>query len=155
MEVTKTTTFFGVDVSSVDFIYTAEAYDRVFYIHPAVIEGNGGKFEFPVHNISVIEVTKKTIVVVPGDGIMRVFEVRDGEIEDAYNAHMMYYSIFDQEEWKEKTKAVVMIATPGGKKPIVEWRDDDGNRWMSTVDMETGSIETIPNPNPPPSSEEE
>jgi hypothetical protein len=150
-----TTNFFGVDISNTNFMYEVEAYGRVFYIHPAVIEENGGKFEFPVHNVSVIEVTKKTIVVAPGDGIMRVFEVRDGEIEDAYNAHMMYYSIFDQEEWKEKTKAVVMVSTPGGKKPIVEWVDNNGSRWMTTVDMETGTIETVPNPNPPPPSEEE
>jgi len=156
MEITKTFTFFGVELGSVDFMYTAEEYGRTFYIHPAVIEQNGGKFEFPVYNVSVIEVTGRSVVVVPGDSIMRKFEVKDGEIEDAYKSRMMYCYVFDREEWREKTKAVVMIATPTDKKtPIIEWVDGNGSRWMSTVDIETGTIETVPNPNPPPENDED
>jgi len=139
-------------------MYTAEAYGRTFYIHPSVVEQKWGKFEFPIYNCEVIEVTGRTVVVIPGTKMMRVFEMNDekSEIEDAYKSRMMYYNVFDREEWREKTKAVVIIASPTDKKtPIIEWVDGNGSRWMSTVDIQTGTIETVPNPKPPPSDEDE
>jgi len=154
MEVTKTTNFFGMDISSVNEIYTAEAYGRVFFIHPAVIEGNGGKFEFPVYNVSVIEVTGRKVVITPGNDIMRVFEV-DGEkaeIEDVYGSQTMSYYVFDEKDWREKRKAVIIVSSD--KKTTIEWRDANGFRWMSTIDI-NGNVETIPNPNPPPEEDED
>jgi hypothetical protein len=154
MEVTKSTNFFGVDISSVNFIYTAEAYGRTFYIHPAVIEKNGGKFEFPIYNCEVIEVTGKKIVVIPGNGIMRTFQIDgDGEIEDAYGSTIMSYYEFDEKEWREQRKAVIIVSE--GRNPTIEWKDGNGNRWISTMDIQTGTIETIPNPNPPPEVEDD
>jgi len=150
MKIEVTKTFFGVDISSVDFMYTAEAYGRTFYVHPSVVEQNGG-FEFPIYNVNVIEITTRKIVVVPGNNIMRIFEV-DGEIEDAYGTQTMSYYVFDEQDWKEKIKAVIIVSS--GKKTTIEWRDANGFRWMSTVDI-NGNVETIPNPNPPPEEDED
>ena len=154
METTRTTYVFGMDISTINYVYTTTAYGREFIIHPSVIETNNGKFEFPVNGCDVIEVTGKQVIVVPGNKTMRIFEVENGEIEDAYKSHMIYYDVFDREKWQEKTKAVIMVCSKE-KKPTIKWVDGSGNRWMSTVDCETGAIETIPNPNPPPEEEEE
>jgi len=158
MEVTRMKTIFGIDISNIDHVYAGVEYGRSFIIHPYVISQNGGKFEFPVYNCDVIEMSGKMVIIVPGNKTMRVFEVDDeSEIEDVYKSpHIMYYDVFNREKWKEKTKAVIIVTPPNYEKnPIVEWKDGAGNRWMSTIDCETGEIETIPNPNPPPPADEE
>jgi len=156
MEVRKTSTFFGVELGSVDFMYTAEAYGRVFYIHPEVISQNGGKFEFPIYNVDVVEVSGKKAVIVPGGKIMRIFEVGEGEIEDAYGCQTMSYYVFDKAQWRDIMKAVIIVAEPEEPhQPTIEWVDGNGNRWISIMDIHTGAVKTAPNTNPPPEEEED
>jgi len=159
VQVVKTTKFFGMDVSEINEVYTAEIYGREFIIHPSVVASNGGKFEFPVNGCEIIKIAG-SIIVVPGEKVMTFFSAgEESHIEDTYGCgcgcQVIYHTIFDRKKWEERDIGVIIVANKD-QKPTIEWIDGEGNRWVSTVDCATGTVEeTVPNPNPPPEEEED
>ena len=99
VQVVKTTKFFGMDVSEINEVYTAEIYGREFIIHPSVVASNGWKFEFPVNGCEIIKIAG-SIIVVPGEKVMTFFSAgEESHIEDTYGCgcgcQVIYHTIFE------------------------------------------------------------
>jgi len=141
MKLIQSNYFMGLDVSKVDKVYYSYTCDKALFFHPDVID-NSDIVNFPIRNCDIYIINLKTILVTPGDKVLyhfrhfNRFKTSDITIDDISGA---YSSYFLSEKYDQ-----ALILSPSCGIVSISWHDDD-NRFITTIDNETGDIKTVGN----------
>jgi len=150
MKPIKTTQFFGLELDRVNEVYVLPkpVCRRTIYIHPDVVKENGD-IDFPdkpIKNCNIVDISYfKAFVIVPGEHILRFFDTNGGEIDIEGISGDGLMKDYVEETRSGKFIKVMMLGKKDGEMEI-EWTDKNGNKLLTTIKMETGEMETIPNP---------
>jgi len=161
MEMIRTNLFFGIELDKVNemFMLQKPVCGYIVFLHPDVAKNSNFPDE-PIRNCDAVKVnympepwrSYKILIVTPGEYILRVFDTDGGDIENVFGKGIVRE--FIEETYDGKLVRAIIL----GKKdePVkIEWSDKDGQQLLTTINMETDEMKTIPNPEPVATTEDE